>query len=257
MESARKFCISIAGFDSTGGAGILADIKTMEQTGVSGLAVCTAITYQNENRIEKIDWLSTDQVIHQLKILFETYHPIVVKIGIVRDAEMLESIIDFLISKNNKTAIIWDPVIKSTSGFDFHSVKIDWLSSLKNIFLITPNIAEVKMLTGINDDGRAALYLSKYCQVLLKGGHSLTDRSDDLLFVNENIIAIKGEKFQHAKHGTGCVLSSSIAANLVLGFNLAESCHRAKEYVTQFILSDDGLLGWHHTFRNKNYEHEL
>lgn len=257
MESVRKFCFSIAGFDSTGGAGILADIKTMEQNGVSGLGICTAITYQNEKRIEKIDWLSTEQIIHQLKVLFETYYPSVAKIGIVRDADMLGSIIDFLISKNKKISIIWDPIIKSTSGFDFHSVKVDWLSSLKNIFLITPNISEVKMLTGIFDDGKAALYLSKHCNVLLKGGHSLTDRSDDLLFINENVTAIKGEKFQHTKHGTGCVLSSSIAANLTLGKSLTESCLLAKEYVTQYILSDDGLLGWHHTFKNQKHEHEV
>lgn len=257
MEPVRKFCISIAGFDSTGGAGILADIKTMEQTGVSGLAVCTAITYQNENRIEKIDWLSTEQILHQLKVLYETYQPSIIKIGIVRDAEMLDSIVDYLISKNKKTTIIWDPIIKSTSGFDFHSVKIDWLSSLKKIFLITPNISEIKMLTGIFDDGKAALYLSKKCNVLLKGGHSLTDRSDDLLFIDEKVVAIKGEKFQHTKHGTGCVLSSSIAANLALGYSLHDSCFRAKEYVTQFILSDDGLLGWHYTFRNKKHEREV
>ncbi len=249
MESARKFCFSIAGFDSTGGAGLFADIKTMEQTGVSGLGICTAITFQNEKRIEKIDWLTTDQIIHQLKVLFETYHPQVAKIGIVHDAEMLNSIVDFLISKNNKILIIWDPIIKSTSGFDFHSVKTDWLSSLKNIFLITPNISEAKMLTGIFDDGKAALYLSKQCNVLLKGGHSLTDRSDDLLFIKENVTAIKGEKYQNTKHGTGCVLSSSIAAHLTLGKSLIESCHLAKEYVTQFILSDHGLLGWHHTFK--------
>lgn len=257
MESVRKFCFSIAGFDSTGGAGLLADIKTMEQTGVHGLGVCTAITYQNENRIDKIDWLSTEQILQQLRVLFETYQPTVAKIGIVRDAEMLNSIVNFLMSKNKKILIIWDPIIKSTSGFDFHSVKIEWFHSLKNIFLITPNISEVKMLTGINDDGKAALYLSKQCNVLLKGGHSLTDRSDDLLFINDQVIAIKGEKYNHSKHGTGCVLSSSIAANLASGKNLIESCKLAKEYVTQFILSDDGLLGWHHQIKILKHELEV
>lgn len=256
METFRKYCISIAGLDSSGGAGLLADIKTMEQFHVHGLGVCTAITYQNENKIEKIDWLSADQIIHQLKVLFDLYNPVVAKIGIVRNAEMLNDIIEFLKSRNNKISIVWDPIIKSSSGYDFHSAKIDWLSSIKNIFLITPNISEAKMLTGINDEGKAALYLSKFCNVLLKGGHSISDRSDDLLFLNEKAIAIPGDRMNHTKHGTGCVLSSAIAANLALEKKLIESCKLAKEYVTKFILSDNGLLGWHHSFKINEYGFE-
>ncbi len=256
METTRKYCFSIAGLDSSGGAGLLADIKTMEQFRVHGLGVCTAITYQNENKIEKIDWLTTDQIIHQLKVLFDAYRPTVAKIGIVRNAEMLNDIVEFLLFKNKKISIIWDPIIKSSSGYDFHSAKIDWLSSINNIFLITPNISEAKMLTGIADEGRAALYLSKYCNVLLKGGHSLSGRSDDLLFTNENAIAIPGERMRHTKHGTGCVLSSAIAANIALEKKLIESCKLAKEYVAQFILSDNGLLGWHHAFKINDYGYD-
>lgn len=263
--------IAVGGFDPSGGAGLLADAKTIEQHGVPGLGVCTALTYQNENTIEKIDWLTNEQVILQLKVLFEKYFPAVAKIGIVRDAEMLNAIIEFLLSKNKNIRIIWDPVVASSSGFDFHSGKNNWMSALKNIFLITPNIPEAKAITGIDDEERAAVFLAKQCNVLLKGGHSSSDTSNDLLFENsplprrggrgedvskndfEKIISISGEKFSRTKHGTGCVLSSAIASNLTLGKNLEESCRAAKEYVTQFILSNDGLLGSHHQI---NISHE-
>ena len=257
MENIRNFVITIAGFDPSGGAGILADVKTMEQHGVYGLGVCTAITFQNENRIEKIKWLSDEEVIDQLKIISETNTVTVAKIGIVRDVKMLNTILDFLISKNKNIKIIWDPVIKSTGGFDFHSEKNDWLSCLKKTFLITPNISEAKILTGIDDEEKAAFALAKQCNVLLKGGHSSSDRSDDLLFTPEKVVVIPGEKLNRSKHGTGCVLSSAIASNLALGKNLAESCKLAKDYITQFILSDEELLGWHHTIKIKEYEHEL
>ena len=257
MEDSGKFVITIAGFDPSGGAGILADVKTMEQHGVYGLGICTAITFQNENRIEKIKWLTDEEVIDQLKLIFETHTVTVAKIGIVRNVKMLNTILDFLISKNNAVKIIWDPVIKSSGGFDFHSEKNDWLSSLKKIFLITPNISEAKFLTEIEDEEKAALYLAKQCNVLLKGGHSASDRSDDLLFTNEKVIAILGEKLNRTKHGTGCVLSSAIASNLALGKNLIESCKLAKDYINQFIMSNDGLLGMHYTIIIKEYEHEL
>ena len=128
---------------------------------------------------------------------------------------------------------------------------------MKKIFLITPNISEAKFLTGIDNEEKAALSLAKQCNVLLKGGHSSSDRSDDLLFANEKIVAIPGEKLNHSKHGTGCVLSSAIASNLAHGKDLTESCKLAKDYITQFLLSDQGLLGWHHTIKIKEYEPEL
>ncbi len=257
MENIRNFVISIAGFDQSGGAGILADVKTMEQHGVYGLGVCTAITFQNENRIEKIKWLGDEEVIDQLKIISEANTVTVAKIGIVRDIKMLNTILDFLISTNKNIKIIWDPVLKSSSGFDFHAEKNNWLSCLKKIFLITPNISEAKFLTGIDDEEKAALSLGKQCNVLLKGGHASNKRSDDLLFMNEKVVTIPGEKLNRTKHGTGCVLSSAIASNLAIGKNLTESCKLAKEYIIQFILSDEGLLGWHHTSKVKEYEHEL
>lgn len=257
MEDSGKFVITIAGFDPSGGAGILADVKTMEQYGVYGLGICTAITFQNEDRIEKIKWLTDEEVIDQLQVILEIHTVTVAKIGIVRNVKMLTTILDFLIAKNNAVKIIWDPVIKSSGGFDFHTEKNDWLACLKKIFLITPNIPEAKFLTGIDDDEKAALYLAKQCNVLLKGGHSASDRSDDLLFTNEKVIAIPGEKLNRTKHGTGCVLSSAIASNLALGKNLIESCKIAKDYINQFIISNNGLLGLHHTINMKEYEHEL
>ena len=249
MERTSKFCVSIAGLDSSGGAGLLADIKTMEQNGVHGLGVCTGITYQNEKSVYGIDWLSEDQILKQLITLFEIYKPAAAKIGIVKDIAMLKSVTDFLISQNKSIAIVWDPVMKSSSGFDFHLKNENWIDELENITLLTPNIFEARVITGIEDEEKAALYLARQCNVLLKGGHSESESSTDLLFTNEKIISISGDRFNGTKRGTGCVLSSAIASQLALGKDLEEACRNGKDYVMQYLLSTSDLLGYHHQIK--------
>ena len=118
---------------------------------------------------------------------------------------------------------------------------------LKTIFLITPNTNEAKKLSGINDETEAANYLSAYCHVLLKGGHSHTEKGIDYLFYNNQKIKIQTKitKELSPKHGSGCVLSSSIAANLALGNDLETACQKSKQYIETILNSNSNLLAYH------------
>ena len=254
MEEHRKYTLTIAGFDPSGGAGLLADIKTFEQCGVYGLGICTSVTYQNDIEFKNVDWLSLDSIFSQLDILLKRYLVSVVKIGLVKDLEMLQQIVGELKRRNDKIKIIWDPILKSSSGFSFHNkIDIEQLSKvLRQLFLITPNREEIIKMGEGDDADKIALQMSEYCSVLLKGGHTDDEsRADDWLYVNGEAELISGERLiGRTKHGTGCVLSSAIASFLSLGYSLSESCNMAKGYVTAFIGSSDDLLGWHHTIVN-------
>lgn len=238
--------LSIAGFDPSAGAGILADIKTFESFNVYGFGVCTAVTVQNEYSFDEPGWVDDDMIVKQLECLFREHRFEVAKIGLVRSIESLEIITDQLVRYNPSVKIIWDPIIKSSSGFLFHERPEDHKigSILSRLFLVTPNYDEA-LLLGIEKGGA--------CNVLVKGGHREGDQCDDELFMNNgHHLVFNAERIPGAqKHGSGCVLSAAIAANLQLGQSLAESCQTAKEYVTEFLASTDTLLGLHRRFYEK------
>jgi hydroxymethylpyrimidine/phosphomethylpyrimidine kinase len=245
--------LSIAGFDPCGGAGVLADIKTMEAHKVNGLAVATSITYQNENTIRGIQWLETQEIIHQINPLLEKYDLNVVKIGLIKNLEHLKEIVKYLKEKKSTIKIIWDPILKSSSGFTFHESmnKEEVFELCRDIFLITPNIFEA-CIAGSNDPYKSSQILSCYTNVYLKGGHNETEKGRDYLFIKNNLpdnknvknFRPKGKNLKE-KHGSGCVLSSAIAANIAKGYPLLRACLMAKQYVQYFLNSNDGLLGYH------------
>ena len=148
MHTERPFIMSIAGFDPSGGAGLLADIKTFEQLKVQGLGVCTAITIQTADRCVSLKWEPLEEISSAINVLMNNYTIDVVKIGIVKDAEFLTKIINTIKLNNPKAKIIWDPVLKSTSEFSFFN--LNTISELKNVLnqihLITPNFNEYKIL---------------------------------------------------------------------------------------------------------------
>jgi hydroxymethylpyrimidine/phosphomethylpyrimidine kinase len=243
-------CLSIAGFDPSAGAGILADIKTFEFHKVEACGVCTAITFQNDIEFENAQWLSIDSIINQLKILNKRFHFPYIKIGLVENILVLEDLIDYLKNKNPAVKIIWDPILKSSSGFVFHKTinaqKFEKI--LKNIYLITPNYHEITKLRLGNNPHESAKELNRFCNVLLKGGHSPDkELATDILFTDSREIPFPAKKLSHSeKHGSGCVLSSSITANLSKGLNLEDACREAKKYTLNFLKSDEGLLGKHY-----------
>ena len=249
MPYNRPIVLSIAGFDPCGGAGVLADIKTFEQHQCLGMAVNTSITNQVEDKFISVNWFSTEEIIKHIKTLTHKYKIDFVKIGIVENLNTLYDIVHFLKEHNKNIAIIWDTVLSASSGFHLMEAidKNKLEDVLKTIFLITPNTNEAKKLSGINDETEAANYLSSYCHVLLKGGHSHTEKGIDYLFYNNQKIKIQTKitKELSPKHGSGCVLSSSIAANLALGNDLETACQKSKQYIETILNSNSNLLAYH------------
>ena len=245
----RPFVMTIAGHDPSGGAGLTSDCKTFEQLKVQGLTVCTAVTVQTEDQFHSVNWVNNNLVLEQVDTLIQRYHPGVVKIGLIQSATLLQQIIQQLQKQLNNTFIIWDPILSSSSGFYFHNDIQDFESTLVAVSLLTPNRIEAEKLFGSND----ARFIQDRCRdmhlqaVLLKGGHSIRNKGDDLLITCNDIINIKGEQ-QHLvsdKHGTGCILSAAIAAELAKGNNLVQSCITGKRYVERIMSSNKSLLGFH------------
>ncbi len=251
----RPYCLSIAGFDPSGGAGILADIKTFESNKVIGMGIVTALTFQNDNEFSGVKWIETDEIIKQIEILTKRFSFQFVKIGMLKDLETLEEIISFCKLSIVNCQLIWDPILKTSSGFEIHKEfeKEKLISILKKIFLVTPNTDEIKILTGEKDEQKAAKILSQYCNVFLKGGHSEEKKARDYLFPSpplqgdrEGLYPFRAKKISSfPKHGSGCVLSAAITANLAKGETLHRACLKAKNYVTEFLWSNKTLLGYH------------
>tara|TARA_R110002072_G_scaffold114541_8_gene244624 strand:- start:423 stop:1175 length:753 start_codon:yes stop_codon:yes gene_type:complete len=245
----RPYLLSIAGLDPSGGAGLLADVKTFESLKCYGLAVNTANTIQNDIEIESCEWLSIEQIKSQIDILFHRFPIEYVKIGIVENWESLDKIIQHLFKKNENLKIILDPVLKSSSNFEFHPPKTEQLENiLSKLFLICPNLNELKSLyPGINEK-EACQRVSMFCHLYLKGGHRQKHIGKDELFTKDNsyfpLNPKKNMDFTE-KHGSGCVFSSALSSYLALGFPLLKACFRAKRYTEKFLSSNPSFLGYH------------
>lgn len=240
----RPFVLSIAGFDPSGGAGLLADAKAMEQQHVQGLGVCTAITIQNEDTFIGSNWVETSTILSQIEILHQKYDISTIKIGLIENLEVLHEIVMYLQSWQYPPIIIWDPVLKASAGFSFHEELPEKLlrQILEHIWLITPNANEwEKIIEVIPLEDMTTL-----CHVLLKGGHK-TDDADEILYMKGGReIVFEGERIEGAeKHGTGCIMSSVIAAELAKGHTLQAAIAAAKEYVKNYLVSSKTLLGVH------------
>ena len=244
----RPIVLTIAGFDPSGCAGILADIKTFEANKVYGMAVCTANTEQSVKQFNKPNWIAEGEIIDQLKLLQEEVNFEYAKVGLIESFELLNDLADMLLEKNKRTKIVWDPVCRATAEYCFHkAVDENMLAELcRKVYLITPNINEMKTLVPGLPEKAAAKNLSAHCHVFLKDGHGTGDFTRDILFSNNHAVQFEGERYKnYAKRGTGCVLSAAITANLSKGYDLETGCKMAKEYVTDFITSNDTLTGLH------------
>lgn len=250
MSNNRPIVLSIAGFDPSGGAGVLTDVKTFEQHQVYGLAIITGNTIQTENEFIKMEWITIDFVLESMTILFNKYEIKAVKIGIVPTLEYLEQIVFQIKKLSQKAKIIWDTVLRSSTDFNFMDIEnqIKLISILNQMDLITPNYKEILQLStkGINAE-TIAKNISQHCAILLKGGHNSEALGTDFLFLKDEIFTLLPEtKNIFSKHGSGCALSSAITANLALGFDIKSSCKKAKMYIEKFLNSNNTLLGYHH-----------
>lgn len=244
FNSKMKTSLTIAGSDSSGGAGIQADIKTMTMNGVYAMSAVTALTAQNTTRVRAVFETTPDFLKKQLDAVFEDIFPDSVKIGMVSSSELIEVIADRLKYRNAKNIVV-DPVMVATSGASL--IKNDALEALTSkLFplatLVTPNISEAESLSSMKiyskeDMVKAAKNIGESygCSVLLKGGHSIND-ANDVLYENGSITWFNGKRIDNPNtHGTGCTLSSAVAANLAKGLTLVKSVERAKEYLSNAL----------------------
>lgn len=252
MEYDRPIVLSIAGYDPTGGAGVLADIKTLEQHACLGMAVITATTVQTEEECIRVEWQTIDQIKSALLPLLENYSIQWVKVGMIENINTLLSICGFLKAKKPGIHIIWDSVIASSSGYPFIA---NWespalISLYEMLYLITPNADEVKLLTRNSDEQGAILSIAAHCSVLLTGGHRQAKQGEDLLLSKKQTIVLpSGVPEFYDKHGTGCILSTAVTANLANGYTLKEACMQAKHYIEQRANTNKNRLAYHYDTR--------
>ena len=240
-KTRMRTALTIAGSDSSGGAGIQADIKTMMANGVFAMSAITALTAQNTTGVEAILNATPEFLGQELDCIFTDIYPDAVKIGMVSDKELICMIAAKLKQYDAKNVVV-DPVMVATSGARL--ISEDAIETLKaELFplakILTPNIPETEELTGMKitsaaDMEAAAKKISEtyHCAVLCKGGHKLND-ANDLLWSEGKGRWFSGKRIDNQNtHGTGCTLSSAIASNLAKGFDLETSVERAKDYIS-------------------------
>lgn len=235
-----KTCLTIAGSDSSGGAGIQADIKTMTVNGVYAMSAITALTAQNTTGVFAVSEVSADFLAQELDAIFTDIYPDAVKIGMVSSITLIKTITKKLKQYKAKNIVV-DPVMVATSGARL--MEIDATKTLtEELFplatLITPNIPEAEILSNKKIKSKEdmelvseELYKTYKVAVLLKGGHSLST-SNDVLYSENGLVWLYGNKIDNPNtHGTGCTLSSAIAANLAKGLSLKDAISNAKVYL--------------------------
>lgn len=239
--SKMKTALTIAGSDSSGGAGIQADLKTMLANGVYGMSAITALTAQNTLGVTAISEVSPVFLGQQIDAVFTDIFPDAVKIGMTANAELIGVIAERLTFYKAEN-IVLDPVMIATSGARLISEEAAAMLKEKLLpiaTVVTPNIPEAEVLSGMRiadrfDMEKAAGCMHKTygCAVLLKGGHSVHD-ANDLLYENGTITWFEGVRINNPNtHGTGCTLSSAIASNLAKGYDLKLSVRLAKQYIS-------------------------
>lgn len=243
-------CLTIAGLDPSGGAGIVADIKTFSAFGCFAAAAVSSVTFQNTTGVFGAVHQTAESVRRQVEAVLDDYDVAAVKTGMLPTREIIEEVAR-LIGCRGLRSIVVDPVVRSTSGFDLIddaalAAVIEKLFPVADI--VTPNLPEAERITRMairsEDDIReaAGIMLAQGARgVLIKGGHSLDAGTEalmarDYLFMGDEPTVFEAEFVQtRATHGTGCTLAAAIAANLALGKGLVEAVEFSKRFVTEAI----------------------
>lgn len=245
MNSTIKVALTIAGSDSSGGAGIQADLKTFQALGVFGMSAVTAVTVQNTQKVYAIQEIEPRIVHDQIICLFDDMTINAVKIGMVASVPLIEAIAEAL-TKVTAPPVVLDPVMISKSGYavlnsDARHALIEKLFPLAEV--VTPNINEAEALTHMrisserqmHDCARKILELGA-AKVVVKGGHMGGASSTDIVYDGKRFESIQAPRIDTPNtHGTGCTFSSAIAAHLALGFSFFDAVARAKDYVSGAI----------------------
>ncbi len=239
-----RTALSIAGSDSSGGAGIQADIKTMTANGVYAMTAITALTAQNTTGVTGIMEVTPEFLAQQLDSIFTDIRPDAVKIGMVSSSALIHVIAEKLKEYKAENVVV-DPVMVATSGSKL--ISDDAIETLKTCLMplssiLTPNIPEAEVLAEMKVETEEEMILAAkkisetfHCAVLCKGGHQLND-ANDLLYRDGEYKWFHGKRIQNPNtHGTGCTLSSAIASNLAKGYSMDESVKRAKDYISEAL----------------------
>ena len=226
---------------------MLADIKAFEQNGVYGMGVVSALTFQNDTEFDGVEWVSAEKIIRQAEVLLRKFDIRHFKIGLIESVEVLQEVVAYLRDWVSEPVIVWDPILKASAGFVFHeggAVLPQGLS--ESLYCITPNIPEAVQIfgeDGLNEKLEAA---SEELNIYLKGGHGEDGIVTDLLFVSDHTYAFPNDRLPNgAKHGSGCVLSAALTAQLALGQSLPDAAELANAYAYKFLASNETLLGYH------------
>jgi len=249
--SGRPIALTIAGSDSSGGAGIQADLRTFSALGVYGATVLTAITAQNTVGVQGVEMLPAAFVSQQMSSVFDDLDVRAVKTGMLGSAEIISAVAVRLSSVSVPSVV--DPVMVATSGdllIDPAAVAVLKSELLPVASIVTPNLDEAAVLLGMDragnmdeliEQGHALRELG--CQaVLMKGGHFAGARADDVLVTDKGGVIIEGERIATRNtHGTGCTLSSAISAHLAMGFELEVAVRKSKSYLSMALSHADAL----------------
>lgn len=234
----KPVAMSIAGLDPSGGAGLIADIKTFLANGIYGMGAVTCVTAQNTVKVSSVNPVQPSVLEDEILTAASDIKPDALKIGMIGNADLIKTVRSCL--SEISVPVVLDPVMISSSGTPL--LEKDAVSELEKLIsevnLLTPNFPEAKFLSDSDSDDPAELARiigEKYgTSVLVKGGH--LSSPDDFLYHNGSIKKYPGLHIENPNtHGTGCTLSSAIAANLAKGYDLPDSVRLAKEYVTTII----------------------
>ena len=239
-----KCALSIAGSDCSGGAGIQADIKTFSAHGVFGMSAIVSVVAENTSRVIDIQDITPDMIGKQIDAVFEDIEVSAVKVGMLSSEACMRMVAEKLAQYRPANVVI-DPVMYAKNGCPLMNPEavgalIEWV--IPQAYMLTPNIPEAERIAGFPiadisamEEAARAIHKMGCANVLVKGGHHHGD-AIDVLFDGECFTHLHSERI-HTKntHGTGCTLSSAIAANLALGYDCKEAVRRAKEYVTMAI----------------------
>lgn len=249
--SDQKICLTIAGLDPSGGAGIVADVKTFSAFGCFAAAAVTSVTFQNTTGVFGAVHQDAASIRGQVEAVFDDFEVAAVKTGMLPTPETIGETARIVRERAVRNLVV-DPVVRSTSGYDLIDdgalrILIEKLFPLS--LVVTPNIQEAERIAGLEISSRADIEAAAAAMlsmgapnVLMKGGHFVEESGEkrtarDLLFGRDGVVEVFEADFIEttSTHGTGCTLSAAIAANLALGKGLAESVKSAKDFVTEAI----------------------
>lgn len=237
-------CLSIAGFDGSGGAGLQADIKTFSATGTYGMSILTALPVQNTCGVKSFYEVPLQCIDDQLHVLFDDIRPDAIKIGMLFSTEIIELMVSFLKERAYSIPIVLDPVMLAKSGDIL--LKKDAIETLKTklipmVNVITPNLPEAICLIPGHNEKRilAKKLLDLGCQaILLKGGHENSATADDLFLSHDEEVLLSAKRINSKNtHGTGCTLSAAIASFIAQGWSYIDACKQAKIYLTEALFA--------------------